>query len=128
MLPIEQILIWQQLFNQLSNLPSDSIPNLKVSLSRAIELFESEILTQSVDELPDPIAGKMRSYVTEVHRLLRLLPMDIMFVATARTPATKQQRDRTYQEKLNLLQQYCQAVMNIDPQLDSEIVANVDLR
>jgi hypothetical protein len=110
MLPTEQILMWQQLFILLSNLPIDSIPELKVSLSQATELFETEILTQDLDRLEDPIAGKMRSYLTESHRLLRLLSIDVMFIATARNPTTSQQRRQAYQDKLNLLLQYCQAV------------------
>jgi hypothetical protein len=111
MLPTQQILMWQQLFTQLTNLPSNSIPDLKIQLDLAIELFESQILTQSIDSLPDPIAGKMRSYLTESHRLLRLLPMDVMFIAAARNPNTIQQRQQAYQGKLDLLLQYCQAVI-----------------
>ncbi len=111
MLPTEQILMWQQLFTLLSDLPTDSIPSLKISLSQAIELFESEIITQDVDLLPDPIAAKMRSYLTESHRLLRLLPLDVMFIATARNPATIEQRRQAYQDKVDLLLKYCQAAI-----------------
>jgi hypothetical protein len=127
MLPTEQILIWQQLFNLLSDLPTDSIPDLKVSLSQAIAFFESEILSQSsivevspsdistgieaAARIEDPIAGKMRSYLTESHRLLRLLPVDVMFIAAARNPTTAQQRRQAYQDKLNLLLQYCRAII-----------------
>jgi hypothetical protein len=111
MLPTEQILMWQQLFTLLSELPTDSISDLKVSLSRSIEFFESQILPQDLDSLPDPIAGKMRSYLTESHRLLRLLPIDLTFIAAARNPTTLQQRRQAYQEKLDLLLKYCQAVI-----------------
>ncbi len=112
MLPTEQILIWQQLFTLLADLPPDSNKDLKVLLDRAIELFESKIITQDLDGLPDPIAGKMRSCVTESHRLLRLLSMDVMLMATARTPDTIFHRRQAYQDKLNLLLQYCQSVSN----------------
>jgi hypothetical protein len=112
MLPTEQILMWRQLFTLLSNLPTDSIPDSKASLSSAIEFFETEILTQDLDRLPDPIAGKMRSYLTESHRLLRLLSIDLMFIATARNPTTIEQRRQAYQDKLDLLLQYCQAVIS----------------
>jgi hypothetical protein len=111
MLQIEQTLGWQQLLTILSNLPIESNLDLKVKLSQAIELFESQILNQSMDDLPDPIAGKMRSYVTESHRLLRLLQMAVMFIASARNPTTLNQRRQTYQRKLDLLLQYCQAVI-----------------
>ena len=113
MLPTEQILMWQQLFTLLSELPTDSISDLKVSLNRSIEFFESQILPQDLDSLPDPIAGKMRSYLTESHRLLRLLPIDLTFIAAARNPTTLQHRRQAYQEKLDLLLQYCQAVIKI---------------
>ena len=112
MLPTEQILMWQQLFTLLSNLPTDSIPELKVSLSNAIEFFESDILTQDIALLPDPIAGKMRSYLTESHRLFRLLSTDVMFMASARNPITIQQRRQAYQDKLDLLLEYCQAIIH----------------
>jgi hypothetical protein len=112
MLPIDQILMWQQLFTLLTGLPPDSSLDLKVSLNQAIELFEMQILTQNIDNLPDPIAGKMRSYLTESHRLLRLLPIDVMFMAAARNPLTAAQRRQAYQQKLDLLLQYCQAVIN----------------
>ena len=111
MLPTEQILMWQQLFMLLSTLPSDSVTDLKASLSRASEFFEAEILTQNIDLLPDPIAGKMRSYLTESHRLLRLLSIDVMSIATARHPTTIEQRRQAYQAKLDLLLQYCQAIV-----------------
>jgi hypothetical protein len=111
MLPSQQILLWQQLFNLLSNLPDPATPDLKTSLRQAIELFESEILCQSFDELPDPIAGKMRSYLTESHRLLRLLSMDVLFIAAARNPATAEHRRQAYRDKLNLLCRYCQDII-----------------
>jgi hypothetical protein len=111
MLPSQQILSWQQLFKLLSDLPDPTAPDLKASLSQAIELFESEILSQSLDEIPDPIAGKMRSYLTESHRLLRLLSMDAMFIAAARNPATAAQRHQAYRDKLNLLCRYCQDII-----------------
>ena len=127
MLPTEQILIWKHLFNLLSELSTDSIPDLKVRLSQVIEFFEQEILAltspgiesgdgaaepaEADDHLEDPIAGKMQSYLTESHRLLRLLPVDVMLIAAARNPTTTQQRRQAYQDKLNLLLQYCQAII-----------------
>jgi hypothetical protein len=133
MLPTKQILMWQRLFMLLSDLPTNSIPDLKVSLSQAIEFFEAEILTENIvdvgeaspsetvssqetatvsdDRIGDPIAGKMRSYLTESHRLLRLLTLDVMLIAAARNPTTAQQRRHAYQDKLNLLLQYCQAII-----------------
>lgn len=112
MLPTEQISAWRQLLTLLLNLPTDSIPELKISLRQAIELFEQQIITQDIEDLPDPIAGKMRSYLTESHRLLRLLPLDLIFIEAARQPNTLQQRRQAYQDKLDLLIRYSQAAIN----------------
>jgi hypothetical protein len=106
----EQISSWEKLMALLSSLPTDSTKAIESQLRSAIELFESQILTQSLDPLPDPIAAKMRSYTTESHRLLRLLPMDLMFIASARNQTTIEQRRQAYQTKLDLLLQYCSAV------------------
>ncbi len=111
MLSNEQISSWQNLVALLSSLPTDSTQAIDTQLRMAIELFESEILTHSLDPLPDPIAAKMRSYTTESHRLLRLLPMDLMFIASARNPTTIEQRRQAYQAKLDLLLQYCLAAV-----------------
>jgi hypothetical protein len=71
MLPIDQILMWQQLFTLLTSLPTDASPDLKVSLSQSIKFFETQILTQDIDSLPDPIAGKMRSYFIDSYGCYR---------------------------------------------------------
>jgi hypothetical protein len=113
MLSTEQTSIWQRFLTILSNLPTESIPELKVGLRQAIELFEGEILTQDIEDNQNPNAGKMRSYLTESHRLLRLLPLDVMFMEVSRQPITTEHRRQAYQEKLELLIRYAEAVMSI---------------
>lgn len=113
MLPSQQILSWQQFADLLANLPTETSPELKVCLDRAIELFEIQILPHSSDaDLPDPIANKLRAYITESHRLLRLLPLDLMYLAAARTPTTLQSRQQAYRAKLTQLQQYCHEIVD----------------
>jgi hypothetical protein len=113
MLSTEQTSIWQRLLTILSNLPTDSIPELKVGLRQAIELFEGQILTQNIEDSQNPNAGKMRSYLTESHRLLRLLPLDVMFMEVSRHPTTTQERRQAYQDKLELLIRYTEAAIAI---------------
>ena len=112
MLSVDRISTWQKFFNLLSNLPNVTSSEIIPDLRESIELFESEIITQNFDDLADPIAAKMRSYITESHRLLRLLPMDLMFITAARNTTTRQARLQAYQVKLDLLCQYCQAVID----------------
>jgi hypothetical protein len=127
MLPSAQILMWQQLYTHLTNLPTTSSAELKASLRETIELFESALQERDLDAIPAPIAGKMRSYITESHRLLRLLPIDAMLMAAARNPTTNQSRQQAYQEKLNLLLQYCQAAIELwqSPPSSNSIDANI---
>jgi hypothetical protein len=113
MLSTEQTSIWQRLLTILANLPTDSIPDLKLGLRQAIELFEGEILTQNIEDIQHPNAGKMRSYLTESHRLLRLLPLDVMFMEVSRQPITTEQRRQAYQDKLDLLIRYAEAAISI---------------
>lgn len=110
MLPIHQILLWQQLHDLLPN-ANGSIADRQAQLAQASELFETKILPNSTD-LAEPMAGKLRAYATESHRLLRLLATDLLFIAAARHPATVLQREQAYGDKLNLLQQYCQAIVS----------------
>jgi hypothetical protein len=114
MLPTDWIFIWQQLSTLLSELPADSPTALKAALNESLTLFESQLLDRDLSDLPVPIAGRMRSYVTESHRLLRLLLTDAMFIAAARNPTSREQRRQAYRERLNLLLQYCQAAITVE--------------
>jgi hypothetical protein len=112
MLPSKQIFFWQQLLTLLSNLPKTETANLKVTLQQAIEIFEGEILPQDLETaLSPPTAAKTRSYVTEIHRLLRLLQIDVLFLQASRHAHTSQQRYDTYRERLNNAIAFCQAAI-----------------
>jgi hypothetical protein len=117
MLPPKQTFFWQQLSHLLSSLESEEKDRLRAKLQEAIEIFEGQILPQhQEDELSPPVAAKMRSYVTESHRLLRLLQMDVMFLQAARNSLTSQQRYDAYQERLNTLIKFCQAAIEVSSQ------------
>jgi hypothetical protein len=103
MLPSKQIFFWQQLLTLLSNLPKTETANLKVTLQQAIQDLETA--------LSPPTAAKTRSYVTEIHRLLRLLQIDVLFLQASRHAHTSQQRYDTYRERLNNAIAFCQAAI-----------------
>ncbi len=111
MLPIDRILLWQQLHDLLPSGNDGSVAERQAQLRQASELFESKILPSTTD-LAEPTAGQRQAYATESHRLLRLLATDLLFIAAARNPATVLQREQAYSDKLNLLQQYCQAIVS----------------
>ncbi len=49
-------------------------------------------------------------YVTEFHKQLRLLGNDLMFLKSARQPATRAQRLQTIGDRLRALQGYSEAI------------------
>ncbi len=76
------------------------------------ELFSREILLLPVDELPESIQPKVRAYQTEIHKELRLLAMDVMFLAVSRSKATIESRLSGVRERITLLERYCEAVLS----------------
>lgn len=76
------------------------------------EFFSREILLLPVDELPESIQSKARAYQTEIHKELRLLAMDVMFLGVSRSKATIESRLSGVGERITLLQRYCEAVLS----------------
>jgi hypothetical protein len=114
MLPSKQTFFWQQLCHLLTELQTMEKYQIQAKLQEAMELFEGEIIPQSQeDELSSPITATMRSYITESHRLLRLLQVDIVFLQAARNSDTSQQRYDLYQQRLNTLIKFCQAAIEV---------------
>lgn len=113
MLPTDLAASWQRLAMMISDSIAEDRPlEIQASLRAAMSVFESQLLAQNIDDLPAPIAAKMRSYLTESHRLLRLLSTEAIFIATARNPQIVGQRRQAYRERLDLLLQFCQAAID----------------
>lgn len=77
------------------------------------QLFAHGIMGLTFDELDPADAFHMQSYLTEIHKQLRLLNMDVMFLQAARQPATAKQRQAQISDRLKLLMGYCEAIANI---------------
>ena len=92
--------------------PTDGL-EIKQAQQAVQELFSREILGLPVDELPESISKKVRSYQTEIHKELRLLATDVMFLAVSRSEATVESRLSALRERITLLERYCEAVLNL---------------
>ncbi len=104
----ELVVTMQQLF-QAPQLPMTLQTNQGYS---AIELyFQHQIMTTMSAPLPSPVAGKMRSYTTEIHRLLKLMQRDLIFWQSARQLPTKKQRQADIESKLIMITQFVVAML-----------------
>jgi hypothetical protein len=78
----------------------------------AIEIyFDQQMRVAPEYPLPSAVAGKMRSYTTEIHRLLKLIQRDLIFWHSARQPATKAQRRLEILRKLDMTMQFSQSMI-----------------
>lgn len=75
------------------------------------QVFQTEILILSGEELEASIAPRFQSIQTEVYRSLRLLETDFLFWRTSRQAATSQQRLVVLENRLEALIGYCQAAI-----------------
>lgn len=78
--------------------------------------FEAVFLkVEQIDSLADEdLEIKVQSYQTEINKQLRLLKIDLMFLKSARQPATSEQRWNVMGDRLHLLMVYCEALLSQD--------------
>jgi hypothetical protein len=114
MLPPALNFFWQQLLDLLLQMQTAEKQHLQTHLQAAIEVLAGQISPQmKAGEFPAPIAAKMQSYLTECHRLLRLLQTDVMFLQTARSTDTARQRYAVYQQRLESAITFCRAAIDL---------------
>jgi hypothetical protein len=86
---------------------------IKQALQAVQQFFGVEILGLPVDELSESCRGKVRAYQTEIHKELRLLTTDLMFLGVSRSKATVVSRLAGVKERITLLERYCEAVLSL---------------
>ncbi len=63
-------------------------------------------------ELSPHTASQAQSYLTEMHKQLRLLDVDIKFLQVSRNSQTTQTRLASIQDRLKALRGYCLNILN----------------
>lgn len=86
---------------------------LQIAFLDMQQYFQQQIasLDLDADDLASEQSSKVRSLQTEINKQLRLLATDVMFLQTARQPLTVQQRQGQMGDRLQLLQRYCEALL-----------------
>jgi oligoendopeptidase F len=91
--------------------PNSRLTSIQEAFQQIQRVFQDEILSLGDDELQDAIASRAHSVQTEMHRALRLLETDIMFLRSSKQIATSEQRLATVRDRLEMLIGYCQAML-----------------
>lgn len=78
-----------------------------------LRLWQTRLAHATGDHFPAALENQWRSLHTEIHRELRLLNMDLMFLGRSRQPTTKQ---KAVGDRLNRLNKYCDKILNLDAQ------------
>jgi hypothetical protein len=75
------------------------------------EIFTSQILTLSNEQLDLPELSRMQSYLTEIHRLMRMLQMDMMFLQASQHRETQDQRRSVFDDRVKSLIGWCESIL-----------------
>ncbi|MGD1808214.1 heterocyst frequency control protein PatD [Dapis sp. BLCC M126] len=115
MLPKEHNQQYQK-FSQLLNGWQQNIAEIELSKILAInqevqQLFETQIINLDNSELDQSIASHVQSYLTEIHKQLRLLNVDVSFLQASRNPQTTQTRLAKISDRLETLKGYCLSIL-----------------
>lgn len=96
----------------------DMVCQLQAIAARRLDVAEFEAVflkVEQIDSLADEdLEIKVQSYQTEINKQLRLLKIDLMFLKSARQPATSEQRWNVMGDRLHLLMVYCEALLSQD--------------
>lgn len=106
---------FSQLLNQLQQLMAQENLDLEKILAMKKEVqqfFEIQIMSLDNLELDQSIAFQIKSYLTEMHKELRLLYVDLIFLQASRNPQTRQTRLATIKDRLKTLIGYCGNILS----------------
>lgn len=96
----------------------DMVCQLQAIAARRLDVAEFEAVFLQVEQInslaDEDLELKVQSYQTEINKQLRLLKIDLMFLKSARQPATSEQRWNLMGDRLHLLMVYCEALLSQD--------------
>jgi CII-binding regulator of phage lambda lysogenization HflD len=91
--------------------PNSRVAALSEKLQEVQRVFQTEVMPLESDELQGEIASRFISVQTEIHRALRLLGTDILFLRSSKQVATSQQRLSVVRDRINQIISYCQVIL-----------------
>ncbi len=95
------------------NAPNPDKPRVRASTLEMQQFFQEQILSLGMDELDQGVVSLVQSFQTELHKQLRLLGNDVMFLFSARQPQTFERRLSEVRDRINSSIGYCEAILSI---------------
>ena len=94
--------------------PDQESASVNVALQKVQQIFTSQVLILSNDQLDLPAIARIQSYLTEIHRLMRMLQMDMMFLQTSRHRETQKQRRQAFADRVKSLISWCESILQTE--------------
>ena len=86
---------------------------LNREITQLQRFFNQQVLSLPFAQLDGADLTRTQSYNTELHKQLRLLATDAMFLGSARQAATVEQRKRQLRDRLSTLVRYCDVLLGV---------------
>jgi predicted PilT family ATPase len=83
---------------------------LVTELRRMSQWFGEEVINLNLQE-SESLPEIQQSYLTEMHRLFRLLAMDVTFLQVSRQSTTTEKRLEMINDRVQTLLRYCEALL-----------------
>ncbi len=119
MLPSSQYQCYQEFKSALEQLreftatPELEVVALQNKFQDLQQLFQSQIISLSADDLDSDDISRWQSFQTEIYKQMRLLQTDIMLLQASRNPATFRSRQTSVSDRINTLIQYCEVLLQL---------------
>ncbi|MBE9039315.1 heterocyst frequency control protein PatD [Oscillatoriales cyanobacterium LEGE 11467] len=89
---------------------------LSAEIARLQSFFNQQVLSLPFSQLTATDFARTKSYNTELHKQLRLLATDAMFLGSAKQAVTVERRKGQLHDRLATLVRYCDVVLNSSPE------------
>jgi hypothetical protein len=93
---------------------------LAQAIAQLNAVFQAQVQPLDLDNWPSQSRSLLQSLRVEMHRQLRLLATDLLFLKTAKQAETLAQRHREMGDRLKHLQDYCEACYRLGAESEPE--------
>jgi hypothetical protein len=99
--------------------PNSRVAAISEKFVQVQQVFQQEIMSLTSDELAEDEIARFVKVQTEMHRNIRLLGTDLMFLRSSKQATTSTQRSSTVRDRLNNLMGFCQVMLTYGSNSDT---------
>jgi hypothetical protein len=98
---------------EMANAPNPDQATVRASTLEMQQIFQAQILSLGMEGLDPGMVSLVQSFQTELHKQIRLLVNDVMFLGSARQAETLERRWTSVRDRLKSCIGYCEAILSI---------------